>query len=736
MIPLLRLARIGEVSISPQQSVRAALELVARESLPGLIVIENDSILGAVTAVDLAMNQPNRLILDCPIRSVSVLSESTDILSAWSIIRKEDVGVHPLVGNDRKLRGLVSFQDVVDYLIVQGGVVPESASAVPEELTVMIVDDSKVVRKSLEKALEEVGYKTITASSGKEALEKLKTLPDLILLDVHMPRINGYEVLKEIKANPSTWGIPVIMLTAMGDVENRIEAFANEADDYILKPYHNKELLIRIDRLLKTRVLSGELRNIAEEKRQYLAQLRELREFNENIIENMGSGLVLTDLDGVVLKINQAALKILRIQLEAEVLGYPITDINPALKVFSQVEQSSPSQEVELPLSEELSLPLGFTSSYLMEPDGEKQGIITIFRDLTERKRAEKVIRNAATEWRATFDTMPDMVMLLDRDRQIIRANKALAKALGLSFPEILGKKCFQCLHGTDTTPEYCPFDKAITNGKEQAAEVHNAKLGRDFHITVTPYFDGSGAVTGSVHVMRDITEFKRIQRELQEKEKLATMGEISGGIAHEIKNPLFAISSGIQILKNELKLDDGQKTTLDVIFKETMRVDRLIKQLLNFTARHELKRAPLQFAAVVNEVISLNQGLLRSNRVKIRKTLPKDIPTIYADRDRIVQVLVNILQNAIDVSGRGDAIEIVCNVNGNRQCAIVKVKDRGPGIPEEYREKVFDLFFSTKKRSSGMGLAISKKIVMEHGGDIRVEARRRGGSTFVVELP
>lgn len=862
MIPLLRLARTGEIAISPHRSVRAALELIARESLPGLIVLENDSILGAVTNLDLSMSPPNRLILDCPIRRVSLLSQSTDILSAWKIIRKENVGIHPIVGDGSKLKGLVSFHDIMEYLITQEGMVPESTSTVPGELTIMIVDDSKVVRKSLEKTLQEAGYKTVTASSGKEALEKLRDSPDLILLDVHTQPISGYEVLKAIKANPSTWSIPVIILTAMSDISDRIEAFTNEADDYLLKPYHGRELLVRIERLLRGKALSGELKKVAEEKKQYLAQLRELREFNESIIENMGSGLVLTDLEGIVLKINQAALKILRIPLEAESLGHPITDISPVLKVFCQVNRLS-QKEVMLPLSDELSVSLGFSSSYLLGIDGEKQGIITMIRDLTknkradealreseqrfrdltestsdwiwevdadiiytyaspkvkdllgyepkeiigkmpfdlmlpkearrvatilrdiaksqesfnglenmslhkngqliviessgvpifdanggfcgyrgidrditERIRAEEAVRQAAAEWRTTLDTMPDIVMLLDRNQRIMRANKALIDALGLSFEEILGQKCYQCLHDTNTPPKSCLSVQAIVDGKEYDEEVYNDKLGRDFHVTVTPFLDSSGKPTGAVHVMRDITELKKIQGELRTKEKLATIGEVAGGVAHEIKNPLFAISSGIQILEHELKLDEEQKKTFEVIFQETMRVDRLIRQLLDFTARQELKRASFKITTLINEVISLNKGLLQARRIRIRKTLPRDMPPVHADRDRIFQVLVNLLQNAIDVSRRGDTLVISCDIDGKRQCAIIKVMDRGPGIPEKQRERVFDLFFSTKKGSSGMGLAISKKIILEHGGSIWVEPRKKGGTSFVVKLP
>lgn len=616
---------------------------------------------------------------------------------------------------------------------------PITDSSVLETPTILIVDDSSVVRKSLTKTLKEAGYKTEAASSGKEALKKVRDLPDLILLDVHMPKMSGYDVLRKIKSDTSTKSIPVIMLTAMAEIENRIEAFSEGADDYLLKPYYNKELLTRIEHLLKAKVLYAELRRSNEKTGKYLAQLQELREFNERIIEQMGSGLVLMDLDGGILKINQAALDILRIPLESEVLGCPVTNINPILKAFFQADHASLAREMEFPLTKKFSVPIMFSSTYLLDHDGEKQGIITIFRDLTERKRAEEVLRKEQAET-SHFKTLLENVMnnmmtglmVTDNDGKVIIINQSAQKLFDTCENDIVGKPV------EVLSPDLGIFKELILPAgmaQEVSIELVNGKeipLG----FSSTHLLDRQGSKNGTITVFKDLTEIKEIGKELKEKEKFATIGQIAGGIAHEIKNPIFAISSGVQVLEAELELNEEQRDTLKIIFQETMRVNRLIKQLLFYGARQELNRIPLNIQALVKEVIALNQGLLRSKSIKVKKEFSDDMPPLIADRDKIIQVLINIVQNAIDASEESGAIDIVCGIDKNTDSVIIRIKDRGPGIPEEYANRIFDIFFSTKKGNAGMGLAISKKIVTDHGGDIGIETRKGGGTVFSIELP
>jgi PAS domain S-box-containing protein len=490
---------------------------------------------------------------------------------------------------------------------------------------------------------------------------------------------------------------------------------------------------------------------------------------------------------------------------------------------------------------------------FIAFPSGD--GIAVLVRDVTEHKCAEQALRNAAEKWKTIFDITPGLVMLLDVDHRIIRANKTMASALGLSSHEIFNQQCFRCIYGHDEPHDPCPHTQAMADGKEHALEIYEPRLDAYFFVSATPLLDENGNPVGSVHVMRDITEPKKaeeerarlvtaieqaakailttdteetiqyfnpsleritgcsreeaaepnpsilksdrhgealykesgdttadgeiwkgrlikkdgalfkedvinshlrdtsnkptdyvdvkhdvirdvaFQEQLRHAEKLATTGKIAAVIAHEIKNPIFAISSGIQILQDHLKLNGDEQETLDIIFRQTMRVDRLIKQLLTYSTPQEMNLAPNPIKEIISEVILLNRDLLRSRKIEIRGKMPEHMPQALVDKDRIIQVLINLLQNAIDVSKEGDCIEIACRIDMKNQRVVIKVKDEGPGIPEDQRDKVFDLFFTTKKESSGMGLAISKRIVLDHGGDIRVEPRKKKGTAMVIEL-
>ena len=366
----------------------------------------------------------------------------------------------------------------------------------------------------------------------------------------------------------------------------------------------------------------------------------------------------------------------------------------------------------------------------------EVQGIVVNIRDATERRRAEEILRGAAEQWRATFDSMSDAVMLIDLDHRIIRANQAVSDLLGLSFSKLLGRNCHQCVHKTDSPPGGCLHDKALSEKKPNSDERYIPWMDKHFYVTTSPFFDEKKMLAGTVHVMRDITNWKKLEARLMHSERLAAVGEIAAGIAHEIKNPIFAISSGIQILESELELDREQRETFRIIFNETMRVDGLIRQLTEYGAKSDLRRSLHKLDLLINEVIYLNRGLLQAKGVAIETDLPEDMPAVSIDRNKITQVMLNLIQNAIDASGKGDVIEVEAKNDASNRNIILVVTDQGPGIPGELYGKIFDPFFSTKKDNLGMGLAISKKIIMDHGGEISVDSTTGRGTTFRVVFP
>jgi signal transduction histidine kinase len=220
------------------------------------------------------------------------------------------------------------------------------------------------------------------------------------------------------------------------------------------------------------------------------------------------------------------------------------------------------------------------------------------------------------------------------------------------------------------------------------------------------------------------------------EQERFAAIGRIAAGIAHEVKNPLFAISSGIQLLLEELVLDEEQRETFDVIVQDVMRMDRLVRQLQLLGARPRLARSVQPVSDLIRAASALNRGLLAEKGLTVSDSVAPDLPDLVGERDRLLQILVNLVQNAIFVSPPGGRIEVTAEAGRDRGSLIVRIRDEGPGIPDGLDERIFEPFFTTKASSAGMGLAISRRIAEDHGGSLRGENHGRGGAVFVLELP
>jgi len=370
---------------------------------------------------------------------------------------------------------------------------------------------------------------------------------------------------------------------------------------------------------------------------------------------------------------------------------------------------------------------------------GKNVGRVWSFRDITKRRQSEKALLREQTETdrlksllEIIMHNMTTGLLVTNHQGEIILINRIGQEILGTSESESIGRPAHE------VSPDIERFGEAVSPKGLTLEMSFKRPDGKVIPIGYSSsiFTDLEGRQAGSITVFKDLTEKEEIEKKLRENEKLATIGEIAGGIAHEIKNPLFAISSGIQLLQYTSKIPKDQKKTMEIIFQETMRVDRLIRQLLNYSIPRELKRTPVLTNNLIDEVVSLNRGLLEAKRLKIRSILVKDGPPILLDRDQISQVLINLLQNAIEASPVGERIEVHSVFSSDGQYLTVRIKDRGPGIPDELCKRVFDPFLSTKKGSSGMGLALSKRIILEHGGDIWIEPRNKRGAISVFQLP
>jgi len=413
------------------------------------------------------------------------------------------------------------------------------------------------------------------------------------------------------------------------------------------------------------------------------------------------------------------------------------------------------------------------------DADGNLLGYRGIDRDITERKRAEEAIKNAAEEWRATFDSMPDMVMLIDQDYRITRVNRAVIKALGISFHDVLGKHCFEYIHGCDAPHESCVHGQVMADGREHTIEMYEPNLNGHFYVTATPVFDDSGAVIGSVHIMRDITERKQaedLKARLIQSDRLAAIGQLAAGVAHEINNPLGYIFSNLSslqeymgdvkkylkhvrpLIETSLESDDklsketaarvesvGEELRIEEIIDDigpltaeciegAKRTKEIVINLKNFSRPGESKPV----LANINEGIESTLSVALSEikyRAKIHKELG-DLPLIYCYPQQLNQVILNLLMNAVHaMKEHGNMWIRTREQNGVIE---IEVEDEGEGIPPENISRVFDPFFTTKPvgKGTGLGLSISYGIVKKHNGKILVDSEPGKGSKFTVRIP
>ncbi len=394
--------------------------------------------------------------------------------------------------------------------------------------------------------------------------------------------------------------------------------------------------------------------------------------------------------------------------------------------------------EVELNRKDGTVVPVEINSSIVRGSDGKSTEILVIARDISDRKRAEARIKQAAEEWRMTFDSITDWVSIIDRDFKLIRVNKALADALNKTPKELIGGSCYRLIHKTDQHVPDCPHQRTMDTGKPARAEFFETDLGIYLEVTTSPVFDKEGEVAGTVHIARDITERKQMQEQLMITDRLASIGELASGTAHELNNPLTSVIGFSQLLM-ERDIPEDIKEDLSLVHSEAQRAAGIVKNLLAFARKHAPVKQPTQINSVIGDVLKLRAYEQKVSNIQVERRLAAGLPEIMADYFQIQQVFLNIIINAeyfmSEAHGKGTLT--ITSEKANNAIRVSFVDD-GPGVPEEHLPRIFSPFFTTKEvgRGTGLGLSICHGIVAEHGGQIYARNHAGGGATFIVELP
>jgi signal transduction histidine kinase len=244
------------------------------------------------------------------------------------------------------------------------------------------------------------------------------------------------------------------------------------------------------------------------------------------------------------------------------------------------------------------------------------------------------------------------------------------------------------------------------------------------------------GERMGALITLRDLDSIESINTQLQVSERLAALGRITAGVAHEVKNPLNSMRLWLENLKESLpdETDNNARQAVQVLDKEIDRLDAVVKRFLDFTRPMEVRLEATQLADILRDVVEVAAPQLRKAKVEVAQLLPIDVPEVYVDRALLKQALLNLVLNAVEAMPNGGKLHVVLSRRG--EMAEISVGDTGKGIPLENRQKIFQLFFTTRPGGSGIGLASTFRIVQLHNGSIDFTSEVGRGTTFRIELP
>jgi len=364
-------------------------------------------------------------------------------------------------------------------------------------------------------------------------------------------------------------------------------------------------------------------------------------------------------------------------------------------------------------------------------------GISVFVRDITERKRAEEAIKQAAEEWRKTFDSISDAISIHDRNFKILRANEAFANIFNMKPSQIIGGHCYE-LHKGQKPISGCPHQQSLATGKPAVAEFYESHLGKYLLESTSPIFDKEGEVIGTIHITRDITEQKQQNERLMMADRLASIGELAAGTAHELNNPLTSVIGFSQLLM-EKDISDDIREDVKLIYNEAQRAVNVTKNLLTFARKHTPVKEPNQINNIIEDVLVLHAHEHKVNHIHVEKHLAPNLPEIMVDYFQMQQVFMNIIINAeyfmIEAHNMGTLTITTKKENSKVR---ISIADDGPGIPPENLGRLFDPFFTTKEagRGTGLGLSICHGIVTDHGGQIYIRSQLGKGATIFIDIP
>jgi len=440
---------------------------------------------------------------------------------------------------------------------------------------------------------------------------------------------------------------------------------------------------------------------------------------------SINSGLLVSDL---LPSLRALATIVLFALLISTVLAAVVSGValSPLAKISAQLDRISAGQ-YDSPAPEVTGFAgsgdeLGQVSRKITQVGQQLRGVHEIFSTMRENMNS-------------VMAGLEDGLLLFTRDARAVMVSPAAEKFLGAPAGQFLGRRV------TDIFPIGHPLRGALhiegDELKEVAAEIALRTAEGEKRVSVTVQgIQEDGERMGALLTLRDLDSIESINTQLQVSERLAALGRITAGVAHEVKNPLNSMRLWLENLKESLPADadPSSKQAVQVLDKEIDRLDAVVKRFLDFTRPMDVRLEPTQLAELLREVLEIAQPQMQKANIQVAQLLPIDVPEVYVDRDLLKQAVLNLVLNAGESMTGGGQLRLVLSRRG--EMAEISVGDTGKGIPPENRQKIFQLFFTTRPGGSGIGLASTFRIVQLLNGSIDFTTEVGKGTTFRIELP
>jgi len=331
-------------------------------------------------------------------------------------------------------------------------------------------------------------------------------------------------------------------------------------------------------------------------------------------------------------------------------------------------------------------------------------------------------------------ENMPIGLVALDRENKVIAYNAWAESILGRSAGEVIGRPAGEVLPDTcrEILGELQRSGRVIE--KETECSVSTGKT-VPLEVIATTLKEVGGRPQGSVVLFRDLTEVRQLKAEIARSQRLASIGSLAAGVAHEIRNPLSSIKGFATYFKGKLRGDPEDSKTADIMIQEVERLNRVIRQLLDLSRPMEIEKKPTRLGPLIDHTVRLIEVHARKKKITVKTDVSPEAPAVSADPDRIKQVLLNLCLNAIEAMQAGGTLTLSLSRH-NEKMVRMDVSDTGAGISGDDLENVFDPYYTTKSSGTGLGLAIVHRIIEAHGGEIRVRSEAGQGTTFTILLP